>query len=228
MAQPVQLVVFDLDGTLVDSRHDIAAAANDMIRSFGGTPLPEDEIATMVGEGAGLLARRALRAAGLDRPTPEALERYLSAYDARLLDTTVLYPGMRATLDALAPRLPLAVLTNKPEGATRKLLHGLGVAPLFMRTVGGDTSLGRKPAPAGLLDVVAAAGATAAGTLMVGDSPIDLQTARAAGTRICLARYGFGFRFDAAGFSGDELFIDRPSQLVAVVNGSASAITPEG
>jgi phosphoglycolate phosphatase len=221
MAQLVQLVVFDLDGTLVDSRHDIAAAANDMIRSFGGVTLPEDEIAAMVGEGAGLLVRRALRAAGLDRPAPQALERYLSAYDGRLLDTTVLYHGMRGTLDALASRFPLAVLTNKPEGATRRLLDGLGVTSLFRRIVGGDTSLGRKPAPAGLLDIVAAAGVAPAGTLMVGDSPIDLQTARAAGTRICLARYGFGFRFDGAGFSGDELFIDRPRDLIAVVNGSA-------
>ena len=217
MAQPIQLVVFDLDGTLVDSRHDIAAATNDMIRSFGGQPLPEPEIAAMVGEGAGLLVRRALRAAGLDRPAPEALERFLVSYDARLLDTTVLYPGMRDALDALAGNVSLALLTNKPEQATRKLLEGLGVAQGFLRTIGGDTAFGRKPDPAGLVEIVAAAGAAPDTTMMVGDSPIDLRTARAARTRICLARYGFGFRFSPADFRGDETFIDRPSDLPPLV-----------
>jgi phosphoglycolate phosphatase len=221
MAHPIDLVVFDLDGTLVDSRRDIAAATNDMILAFGGRPLREQTVVDLVGEGAGVLVRRALRAAGLDRPTPDALARFLDLYDARLLETTALYPEMPEALNALAGRTTLAVLTNKPARATAKLLDGLGVAPLFRHVIGGDTPLGRKPDPAGLLEIVARAGATPASTLMVGDSRIDLETARRADVRVCLARYGFGFRFDPDAFRGDEAFIDRPSQLIPLVANSA-------
>ena len=111
-----------------------------------------------------------------------------------------------------------AVLTNKPERPTLQILQGLGMDGLFSDVIGGDSVHGRKPDPAGLLDLVARAGVTPAETLLVGDSPVDLETARRAGTHICLARYGFGYRFDGNGFRGDEHFIDAPAELPAIID----------
>lgn len=209
------LVVFDLDGTLVDSKRDLADAANALLEELGAAPLSEDRIAAMLGEGAALLVRRALTAAGLDPEIPHALARFLELYDDRLLRHTALYAGMSEALTELAARLPLAVLTNKPAPATEKILSGLGVRSLFAHVVGGDTPFGRKPDPSGLHHIIYSAGVSKASTLLVGDSPVDRETARRAGTQICLARYGFGYRFDSSDFRGTELFIDTPHELTA-------------
>lgn len=214
----IDLVVFDLDGTLVDSRTDLARATNALVRELGGRPLAEDAVAGMVGEGAGVLVRRALDAAGLDPATPGALERFLALYDERLLDNTRPYPGMAETLAALASGRPLAVLTNKPAEATARILDALHLRGYFGAVVGGDSSHGRKPDPAALEHLAREAGAGIARTLMVGDSDIDLRTARAAGARICLCRYGFGYRFGPGAFRGDEWFIDEPRGLLALLH----------
>ena len=219
----IQLVVFDLDGTLVDSSRDLAEATNALLADLGATPLSLDAVVSLVGEGAAVLVRRALERAGLDPDTPYALERFLVHYDARLLDTTRPYAGMVEAVNAVRARHRVAVLTNKPERPTRQILQGLGIDALFSDVIGGDSAHGRKPDPAGLLDLVARAGATPAETLLVGDSPVDLVTARRAGTHICLARYGFGYRFDADGFRGDELFIDEPEGLLAIIDGVADS-----
>jgi phosphoglycolate phosphatase len=213
----VSLLVFDLDGTLIDSRRDLADAANALIVEGGGQPLPVAAITAMVGEGAPLLVRRALKAAGLDLDIRIALPRFLEHYDERLLVHTRLYDGTREALEALAPRATLAILTNKPQRPTERILDGLAIAHFFRWTVGGDTPHGRKPDPAGLHHLMAAAGAEAAATVMVGDSAIDLRTARAAGTRICLVRYGFGFQTAAAELRGDELIADRPGLLPTIL-----------
>lgn len=210
----VSFVVFDLDGTLVDSQRDLADAANALIVERGGAALPVDAIAGMVGEGAALLVRRALIAAKLDAEPRDALPRFLDLYDERLLRHTALYEGMADVLESLAERLPLAVLTNKPGRATERILDGLGVRRYFRDVVGGDTPFGRKPDPAGLRELIARAGVTPDGTMLVGDSRIDLETARSAGTGICLARFGFGYRFEAGDFRGDEIFIDAPGDLI--------------
>jgi phosphoglycolate phosphatase len=217
----IRLVVFDLDGTLVDSRQDLASATNDMIRAFGGSPLEERTVVEMVGEGASVLVARAVRAAGLDERLPGALEQFLELYNARLLDTTTVYEGMREALDALTQRVALAVLTNKPQQSTARLLDGLALTSHFQHVIGGDTPLGRKPDPAGLLDIVTRASATPESTVLVGDSPVDLHTARRAATRLCLARYGFGFRFGAADFRGDEWFVDRPADLPQIIEAAS-------
>jgi phosphoglycolate phosphatase len=215
------LVVFDLDGTLVDSSVDIANAVNALILELGGTPLPLDSIVGMVGDGAAVLVRRALKAAGLDREKPRPsggiLERFLAHYDPHLLDHTVPYPGMVDTLNWIAGRLPMAVLTNKPARAAELMLAGLGLRSHFRDVIGGDTAFGRKPDPAGLTHLASAAGVAPARVLMVGDSPVDLATARNAGTQICLARYGFGYRFGPDDFRGDELFIDSPADLMELL-----------
>jgi len=208
------LIVFDLDGTLVDSSVDLANAVNALLRELGAAPIAVDEVVAMVGDGAAVLVRRALTAAGLDPETPGALDRFLAHYDPHLLDNTRPYPGMTETLDELSQRATLAVLTNKPAKATERVLSGLDMRRYFREVIGGDTSWGRKPAPAGLLHICEAGGARPADTLLVGDSAVDLATARNAGTRICLARYGFGFRFSGPAFRGDEIFIDAPRDLL--------------
>ena len=213
----IQLVVFDLDGTLVDSRRDLADSANALIVELGGRPLPQDAIVEMIGEGARLLVRRALAASGLDPDTPDALPRFLELYDERLLAHTRPYEGVGAMLEAVAAGRELAILTNKPQRATERVLEGLELREFFGQIVGGDTPFGRKPDPVALAHLVTAAGATLSSTLLVGDSAIDLETARRGGVRVCLARYGFGFRLDAADFRGDEVFIDRPADLAAVI-----------
>lgn len=211
-------IVFDLDGTLIDSRRDLADAANALIAEHGGQPLPVDTITAMVGEGAALLVRRALKAAGVGREDMgPALERFLELYDERLLIHTRPYEGTREALTALAARGPLGVLTNKPQRPTEAILKGLGLTPFFRWAIGGDTDLPRKPDPGGLRHLVALAGTTVADTVMVGDSAIDLRTARAAGTRVCLVRYGFGFRTVEGDLRGDELIAERPDDLVRLL-----------
>jgi phosphoglycolate phosphatase len=208
------LIVFDLDGTLVDSSVDLANAVNALLRDLGAAPIAVDHVVAMVGDGAAVLVRRALTAAGLDPETPGALDRFLAHYDPRLLENTKPYRGMLETLQELSTRATLAVLTNKPSRATERMLDGLDLRRHFRDVIGGDTSWGRKPAPEGLLHLCTTAGARPVDTLLVGDSAVDLATARNAGTRICLARYGFGFRFNGSEFNGDELFIDSPTELV--------------
>jgi phosphoglycolate phosphatase len=212
------LFVFDLDGTLIDSRRDLADAANALLEERGGTPLPVDAIARMVGEGAALLVRRTLTAAGLDPESPGALARFLELYDDRLLAHTRLYDGTCEALETLAPDATLAVLTNKPSRATLAILDGLGVARFFKWVVGGDGPWPRKPDPAALRGLMSRAEAAPQQTVMIGDSPIDLATARAARTRLCMVRYGFGFT--ASDHLGpDDMLVDRPSDLVPVLRG---------
>lgn len=207
----IRLAVFDLDGTLVDSRRDLATAANALVAELGGTPLTEAGVGAMVGEGAGVLVRRALLASGLDPETPGALERFLDLYDEHLLDTTTVYDGTREMLDALLPKVPLAVLTNKPQYPTDRIIDALDLRRYFRLVIGGDSSHGRKPDPAGLLYVARAFGVTPGQTLMVGDSPIDVETGRRAGTQLCVIKYGFGFRPVELG--AGERAIASPAEL---------------
>jgi phosphoglycolate phosphatase len=171
----------------------------------------------MVGEGAALLVRKALAAAGLDPDTPEALDRFLACYDERLLVHTRPYEGMVETLATLATACRLAVLTNKPTHATNTILAGLRLGTYFDRVVGGDTAHGRKPNPEGLQSLMDATGATRPSTVLVGDSRVDLETARRAGVRICLARYGFGYTLKPGDLRGDEMAIDHPCDLTRML-----------
>jgi phosphoglycolate phosphatase len=189
------LVVFDLDGTLVDSIRDIAAAVNDALRELapGAPPLAVGQIHSFVGDGAAVLVTRSLAAAGLDRRLEEVLPAYLEAYKRRLLETTAFFPGVLEALDALRDRT-LCVLTNKPGDLSRTLLAGLGAAHRFARIWGvGDVS-GRKPDPAGLLRLMDELGVGAEEAAIVGDSPVDLATGRAAGVFTVGVTYGFDSR----------------------------------
>jgi phosphoglycolate phosphatase len=214
----IRLFVFDLDGTLVDSLRDLADSANELLVSCGGAPLDADAVARMVGEGAATLVSRVFAAAGVSQPA-DALTRFLTIYDTRLVNHTRPYEGMADTLTALSSRASLAVLTNKPLEATRKILDGLQLSTFFHAdaVIGGDGPFPRKPDPAGLQRLYERANVAASETVLVGDSLIDWQTARNAGTAICLARYGFGFReFPKDILNGRERLIDRPIDLIPV------------
>jgi phosphoglycolate phosphatase len=225
MAQPLakpapaarfRLVVFDLDGTLVDTRRDLAESTNILIGELGGAPLDEALIGSMVGLGVAVWLARALAQGGITPFPPSALERFSAIYDERLLNHTRAYDGIPQTLEQAAAVARLAVLTNKMRRATVKILDGLDLAKFFTEVGGVDGPYPPKPAPDGLLALMQRAGATPLETLLVGDSPIDLHTARNAGATICVARYGFGYEATSpAGLEGDEFFIDRPEELTA-------------
>jgi phosphoglycolate phosphatase len=213
-----RLIVFDLDGTLIVSRRDLADATNALLAGLGAPPLDLEAVAAMVGDGAALLVRRALAASGLDPDTPQALARFLALYDERLTVHTRPYAGVPEMLERLRRTHALAVLTNKPTRATTRILGAFGMASAFHAVVGGDTPHGRKPAPDGLLHLATAAGAPPASTLLVGDSPVDLATARNARTLICLARYGFGYACEEGATASAGVFtIDTPLGLVELL-----------
>jgi phosphoglycolate phosphatase len=212
-----RLIVFDLDGTLVDSRRDLADSANQLIEELGGSRLLEHAIGRMVGEGAAVLVRRALAAAALPE-TPGALPRFLEIYDRRLLNHTCLYDGISAALHVARRAGPVAVLTNKPVRPSERILDGLGVGDQFDEVVGGDGPLPRKPDPAALLGLIERHRASAATTMMIGDSAIDHETARRAGTRCCLAAYGFGYEtFPPDRLTGDEWIACDPAAVAAAI-----------
>ena len=172
----------------------------------------------MVGEGAARLVARAFAASGVERP-PDALERYLAFYDERLLNHTRPYHGIPAVLDALRSACALAVLTNKPIASTRRILAGLDLARYFApeAVIGGDGPFPRKPDPAALRHLMAAAAADGASTVLVGDSAIDWRTAKAAPARVCLARYGFGFEsVPLHELAPEDRVIDAPGELLSL------------
>jgi phosphoglycolate phosphatase len=184
------IIALDLDGTLIDSARDLAESISELVQGYGGAPLPQADVVQMVGDGAPMLVRRALRRAGLHPKPEEALERFMKIYDRRLMDHTVPYDGVAESLALALRRGPLAVLTNKPLGPSIGILEALGLRGFFTRIIGGDSKYGRKPDPAGLLSLQELAPGDQ--VVMVGDSPADSNTAEAAKVPFVFARYGFG------------------------------------
>jgi len=212
-----RLVVLDLDGTLVDSSRDIAAALNAALLRLapGTTPLPLARVLDFVGEGARLLVARALAYARLSLTPEEVLPVYLDCYRERLLDTTRLYPGMAESLAALAARgVSLAVLTNKPGDMSRAILQGLGMAERFARIFGAGDVPARKPDPAGLLALLAELQVAASEAWLVGDSATDVRTGRAAGVRV--AGVCWGFHPEALRAEGPDRLLDSPAGLAGL------------
>jgi phosphoglycolate phosphatase len=212
------LVVFDLDGTLVDSMRDLADSTNDALATYAAPPLPVDDVSRMVGDGARQLVARALASAGLDVSLDEAFVRFQAAYDRRLLDATRPYEGIPDVVRAAARQTPLAVLTNKPEAPARRLIEAFGWSASFSWILGGDSGFGRKPDPAGLRYLMEEAGVTAQATLLVGDSNVDVETARRAGVRVCFARYGFGRMRGEVVLEPGEDQAEHPSDIGAVID----------
>lgn len=215
----IALAVFDLDGTLIDSRRDLADSANEMLAGYGALPLPDEQIVSMVGCGAATLVGRVLAAAEVEASTDEALPRFLSHYDRRLTYHTRPYEGIPELLEDLrSSGMAMALLTNKPLQQSVAILEAFGLSPYFQWIVGGDGPWPRKPSPDGMRFLMQEASAQPGDTMLIGDSTIDLQTARNAGVRICLARYGFGYAdLPAADLRGDEALVDAPSEIAGVL-----------
>ena len=210
-------VAFDLDGTLIDSRADLAAAVNHVLRGLGLPELAPPTLYRYVGEGARVLVERALGPDRQDR-LQEGVEAFMAYYTAHLLDATRPYPGVEEALAALAERaIALSVLTNKPERMSRAILEGLGLAARFVAVLGGDSLPVRKPDPGGLDQLRALTGTPRGRMLLVGDSGIDLRTARAGGVAFCGVAWGLVPEALAAARPGRV--IAHPRELIALVEG---------
>jgi len=183
-------IVFDLDGTLIDSRRDIASAVNGMRAERDLAPLTVNEVSGMVGEGARMLVRRALPPGAGKDEIKEALASYLAHYAEVCLKLTRPYPGIAAMLATLAPTYALAVLSNKGEALSRRILQGLGLDRYLREVVGGDTLPTRKPNPGGLFLLADRLAVPAPRLLLVGDTWIDAETAQAAGAPFALTLWG--------------------------------------
>lgn len=185
------LLIFDLDGTLIDSSRDLADSVNAMRAWLNLEPLADHHIYSYVGDGAPTLIRRALP--GLAEPELErALSYFLTYYREHMLDSTVLYPGVREALDLLhAAQIPMAVLTNKPVRFSVQLIEGLGLEMHFFRIYGGNSFEEKKPHPRGIEALIAESCASPNRTIMVGDSAVDVRTARNAGVIACGVTWGF-------------------------------------
>jgi phosphoglycolate phosphatase len=207
------LLVFDLDGTLVDSVPDLRAALNEMLRERGRRPLSPPEVKRMVGDGVPTLVLRALAATGADpAEAATALPRFLEIYEANAADLTRPYPGVPETLTALRLRgYRTAICTNKPQRATLAVLQGLDLLPLFDRIAGGDRFAVRKPDPGHLSGLIAELGAGPEESAMIGDNENDAAAARAVGVPLVLMRYGYA-RIDPESLNADAL-LDHFSEL---------------
>ena len=211
----LSLIIFDLDGTLIDSRADLAAAVNHVLRGFAVPELAIEVVTGYVGEGARLLVQRALGAAH-SALFDEGLRQFLAYYGAHLLDQTRPYPGVREMLVALAARgMTLAVLSNKPQAMSRTILDGLGLSSHFVAVLGGDSLPARKPDPAGVEHLCALTGVPADRVLFVGDSLVDLRTAAAAAVDFCGVTWGFAP--EALRAAMPQRLIGHPHEVLAVV-----------
>ena len=211
----MKLVIFDLDGTLVDSAEDIARAVNEMRDQFELAPLPLDEIESYIGNGVRKLLERALP--GSEREVVDrAHEIYLPIYRRLLLDNTRPYPGVVPALEELDVReRTLTVLTNKPRHESIMILEGLGLRRHFAQVYGGDSFEHKKPDPTGVRCLLDGACAGTRETLFVGDSGIDLQTARSAGVRCCLVTYGI--RPETVASLDPDFWVDDLRELASIM-----------
>lgn len=211
-------VAFDLDGTLIDSRADLAGAVNHVLRTLGLREIDPQTLYGLVGEGARVLVQRALGPAHQEL-VEEGLPVFMEYYGAHLLDATRPYPGVVEMLTAIAERGVVAsVLTNKPEAMSRTILDGLGLSSRFIALIGGNTLPTRKPDPAGLERLRAQTGTPRERMLLVGDSGIDVRTARAAGVPFC--GVAWGLTPDGLAAADPERVVSHPADLVAVVDGA--------
>jgi len=194
-SRQIKLLIFDLDGTLIDSRRDLVNSVNAALRSLGRHELPSDEIAAMVGDGAPTLVRRALGDTVDEALLKRGLEFFLSYYREHKLDYTRLYDGIPEALETLrganGTRRVMSVLTNKPVNPSRAIVQALGIADKFVSVYGGNSFETKKPDPLGINTILAETGVRADEAVMIGDSAVDILTGRAAGTWTCGVSYGF-------------------------------------
>ena len=190
----IELVIFDLDGTVIDSREDLIQSVNAMLRHFSHPELPGEVVASYVGDGAPMLVRRALGDPEDEHFFKEALEYFLSYYREHKLDHTRVYAGIPEALQQIQSNgtgRKMAVLSNKPVNPSRAIVEALGLAPFFVRVYGGNSFETKKPDPMGVQTLLRETGAAPERALIVGDSSIDVLTGRNAGIATCGVTYGF-------------------------------------
>jgi phosphoglycolate phosphatase len=220
---PVRALIFDLDGTLIDSKIDLIHAVNATLQELGRERLPPETIAGYIGHGAPQLVARALGSRD-DEETQRALKFFLEYYEEHKLDNTCLYPGAARTLKELHRQgVPMAVLTNKPVRISGRILEALQVSQYFRAVYGGNSFETKKPDPLGANTILAELSIPAGVTMLVGDSEVDVQTARNAGTQAAYANYGFGV-YNRDAFPAD-IYLDRVDELLQVVQPAAENVS---
>jgi phosphoglycolate phosphatase len=217
----VQLLIFDLDGTLIDSGFDLALSVNAMREKMGLRRLPHEEIATFIGHGVLNLVRRSLGEEAPEEKVQEALDFFLAYYREHMLDNTLPYPRVVPALDELKSR-HLAVLTNKPVRFSELILEGLGMASYFRYIYGGNSFDQKKPDPIGAHKLMSDLQVPPRATMIVGDSDTDVLTGKNAGIWTCGVTYGFGaYTLEKA---PPDFIIDDLLQLPRMLDGKQKAV----
>ena len=209
------VLIFDLDGTLVDSKKDLTASVNHIRHQFDLPILTEDEIARFIGNGALMLIRSALGPKATEVNVQAGLQMFLSYYRTHMLDCTTLYPGVRETLDRLTD-CRLAVLTNKPVHFSCAMLAGLGIYKHFAAVYGGNSFDHKKPDPVGVFQILAETKGSRERTWMIGDSSVDVLTGRNASIKTCGVTYGYAT--ETFKEVPPDFLIDNFSELEALVH----------
>jgi phosphoglycolate phosphatase len=214
--KPLKLLIFDLDGTLIDSRLDLVHSVNATLRHLRRPELPPDVIATYVGDGAPMLIRRALGDPGDQTLLKEALGYFLSYYRLHKLDHTHIYPGVPEMLAALrrgnnGTDRHMAVLSNKPVNPSRQIVEALGLRPFFDQVYGGNSFPTKKPDPEGARKLMEEAGASPQETIIIGDSSVDVLTGQNARAWTCGVTYGFAPQ--TLQTPPPDLLVDSPAEL---------------
>jgi len=212
----IQLVVFDLDGTLADTKRDLAQSVNAMRKYMELGPLPVEAVASYVGQGVTVLIKRALGNHASDGEVEKGITFFLDYYAHHLLDNTIAYPGVREALEGLGNR-KLAILTNKPTNFSREIIAGLGLASYFFEIYGGDSFPLKKPHPMGIKTLMSRVSIPAGQTLIVGDSDTDVFTGRNAGVWTCGVTYGFGPQ--SLEVAAPDLLLDNLRDLPPALDG---------
>jgi len=221
--EQIRHLIFDLDGTLVDSRLDLSNSINAMLRHFGKPLLPNEVIASYIGDGAPMLVRRSLGDPDDESFVQHALEYFLLYYREHKLDNTFVYPGIKECLDSIrgsrnGSGMKMSVLSNKPVGPSRAIVEALGLGDYFFQVYGGNSFHTKKPDPTGVRALLEESGTEAGQTVIIGDSDIDVLTARNAGTYSIGVNYGFAPHtfVDAA----PDVLVETPEEIGQVFTGA--------
>jgi phosphoglycolate phosphatase len=214
----IQLLVLDLDGTLVDSEMDLTLSVNAVRSQMGLDALPRNTISSFVGQGVTTLMERSLGNTASSEDVQKAVTLFLAYYRLHMLDNTVPYGGVRESLEELKGR-KMAVLTNKPVRFSRDLLAGLGLAGYFAFIYGGDSFLQKKPDPVGMLKLMKDTGFSKRQTMIIGDSDTDVLTGRNAGVLVCGVTYGIGSH--TLETTAPDLLVGDLRELIPLLNGKA-------